>query len=46
VLKGIKASNYNIIVVVGADLQHPPETIPELLSDVTEGTDIAKESQY
>src|SRR5208337_4158668 len=41
VLEGITASNYDIIVVMGADLQHPPETIPELLSDVTDGTDIA-----
>jgi dolichol-phosphate mannosyltransferase len=41
VLEGIKASNYDIIVVMGADLQHPPETIPELLSQVTDGTDIA-----
>ena len=41
VLDGIKASNYDIIVVMGADLQHPPETIPVLLSDVTDGADIA-----
>ena len=41
VLEGINASNYDIVVVMGADLQHPPETIPQLLSDVTDGTDIA-----
>ncbi len=41
VLEGIKASTYDMIVVMGADLHHPPETIPELLSDVTDGTDIA-----
>jgi dolichol-phosphate mannosyltransferase len=46
VLEGIKASNYDIIVVMGSDLQHPPETIPELLSDVTERTDIAIGSRY
>jgi dolichol-phosphate mannosyltransferase len=46
VLEGIKASNYDIIVVMDADLQHPPETIPELLSDVTDGADIAIGSRY
>jgi dolichol-phosphate mannosyltransferase len=46
VLEGINASNYDIIVVMDADLQHPPEKIPELLSDVRGGTDIAIGSRF
>ena len=38
VLEGIKASKYDIVVVMDADLQHPPEKIPELISDVRDGT--------
>jgi len=40
VLEGIKASKNDIVVVMDADLQHPPETIPQLISDVSNGTDI------
>ncbi|MGA7077010.1 MAG: glycosyltransferase, partial [Halobacteriota archaeon] len=46
VLEGIKASKYDIVVVMDADLQHPPEKIPELISDVRDGTDIAVGSRF
>jgi dolichol-phosphate mannosyltransferase len=41
VLSGIKAANYNIIVLMSADLQYPPEKIPDLISCVQNGADIA-----
>jgi dolichol-phosphate mannosyltransferase len=46
VLDGILASKYDIIVVIDADLQHPPETIPELVSEVRNGADIAIGSRF
>jgi dolichol-phosphate mannosyltransferase len=41
VLDGIRASKHDIVVVVDADLQHAPEAIPKLVSEVRDGTDIA-----
>jgi dolichol-phosphate mannosyltransferase len=46
VLDGIQASKYDIIVVIDADLQHPPETIPKLIAEVRNGTDIAIGSRF
>jgi dolichol-phosphate mannosyltransferase len=46
VLRGIKAANYNIIVVMDADLKHPPEKIPELVSCIEKGADIAIGSRF
>jgi dolichol-phosphate mannosyltransferase len=46
VLSGIEAANYDIIVVMDADLQHPPEKIPELISCVANGSDIAIGSRF
>jgi dolichol-phosphate mannosyltransferase len=46
VLDGIRASKYDIIVVIDADLQHPPETIPKLVAEVRNGTDIAIGSRF
>jgi glycosyltransferase involved in cell wall biosynthesis len=46
VLDGIRASKYDTIVVIDADLQHPPETIPKLVSEVRNGTDIAIASRF
>jgi dolichol-phosphate mannosyltransferase len=46
VLEGINASNYDIVVVMDADLQHPPEKIPELISIVRDGKDIAICSRF
>ncbi|MGB9372144.1 MAG: glycosyltransferase family 2 protein [Halobacteriota archaeon] len=46
VLTGIQAANYDIVVVMDADLQHPPEKIPELVSRVQNGADIAIGSRF
>ena len=46
VLKGIEASASDTIVVMDADLQHPPEKVPELVSCVRSGTDIAIGSRF
>jgi dolichol-phosphate mannosyltransferase len=46
VLTGIQATNYDVIVVMDADLQHPPEMIPELVSLVQNGADIAIGSRF
>lgn len=46
VLEGIRASNYDIVVVMDADLQHPPETIPQLIAEVRNGTDIVIGSRF
>ncbi len=47
VIEGIRNSRGNIIVVMDADLQHPPEKIPELVKPIEEGTaDIVIGSRY
>jgi dolichol-phosphate mannosyltransferase len=46
VLDGVRASKYDVIVVIDADLQHPPETIPKLVSEVRNGSDIAIASRF
>ncbi len=46
VLEGVKAARYDIIVVMDADLQHPPEKIPNLISCVQNGADIAIGSRF
>ncbi len=46
VLDGVNAARYDIIVVMDADLQHPPETIPKLISCVHDGADIAIGSRF
>jgi len=35
-----------VICVIDADLQHPPEKIPELFSEIKKGADIAVASRY
>lgn len=37
VIKGFSLAQGDIIVVMDADLSHPPEKIPELISQITEG---------
>jgi len=39
-LAGIQGAQYEIIVTIDDDLQHPPEEIPKLLSKLSEGYDI------
>ena len=46
VLHGIAQSRGQRIVVMDADLQHPPEKIPELLAALNGGADFALGSRY
>lgn len=40
ILAGIRSAQYDIIVTVDDDLQHPPEEIPKLLEKLDEGYDV------
>jgi dolichol-phosphate mannosyltransferase len=46
VLHGIAQSRGKRIVVMDADLQHPPERIPDLLAALDDGADFALGSRY
>jgi len=46
VIRGIQESNNDIIVVMDADLQHPPEKVPELIKQIDNGADIAIGSRF
>ncbi len=46
VLEGVNDARYDVIVVMDADLQHPPEKVPLLLSSVQNGADIAIGSRF
>jgi len=46
VVDGMRLSNGNILVVMDADLQHPPEVVPGLLRALESGSDIAIASRY
>ena len=39
-LAGIRAAQYDIIVTIDDDLQHPPEEIPNMLEKLNEGYDV------
>jgi glycosyltransferase involved in cell wall biosynthesis len=39
-LCGIRAAQYDVIVTVDDDLQHPPEEIPKLLAKLAQGFDV------
>jgi glycosyltransferase involved in cell wall biosynthesis len=39
-LAGVHRAQYEVIVTIDDDLQHPPEEIPELLSKLSEGYDV------
>jgi glycosyltransferase involved in cell wall biosynthesis len=39
-LCGIRAANYEVVVTMDDDLQHPPEEIPRLLAQLDEGFDV------
>ena len=43
---GWKHTNADIFGVMDADLQHPPELLPELVTRICQGTDIAIASRY
>ena len=46
VIRGFKEASGDVFVVMDADLQHPPEKIPELLERIENGADIAIGSRY
>lgn len=46
VLEGVKRTQSPVIGVMDADLQHPPETMPDLLRAIDDGADIAVASRY
>ncbi len=46
VINGFKYTTGNVIVVMDADLQHPPEDIVLLLNEITNGADIVIGSRY
>ncbi|WP_246112329.1 glycosyltransferase [Thermococcus aciditolerans] len=46
VIRGFREAAGDIFVVMDADLQHPPEVIPELLNAIEKGADVAIASRY
>lgn len=46
VIDGIKVSSGDVIVVMDADLQHPPSVVPKLIEAVSNGADLAIASRY
>lgn len=46
VLDGLRLARFDRIVVMDADLSHPPEQIPELLAGLDGGADMAVGSRY
>ena len=46
VIDGVRASKGDVIVVMDADLQHPPSVVPRLIEAVSNGADVAIASRY
>jgi len=46
VVEGFKQARGEILGVIDADLQHPPEVVPELLENVRSGADVVIASRY
>lgn len=46
VLKGIDSGKGNFILVMDADLSHPPEAIPSMINELIEGADFVVGSRY
>jgi dolichol-phosphate mannosyltransferase len=46
VLDGFRAARHEVLVVMDADLSHPPEKLPELVEAIAEGADFALGSRY
>jgi len=46
VVEGFRHAKGRIILVMDADLQHPPELVPKLVNAVLDGADIAIASRY
>jgi dolichol-phosphate mannosyltransferase len=46
VVRGLKAASGQIIGVMDADLQHPPEVLPQLVKAIRDGADMVVASRY
>jgi len=46
VVRGLEQAAGGIIAVMDADLQHPPEVLPELVKAIRDGADMAVASRY
>ncbi len=46
IAEGVRRARGEIVVVMDADLQHPPEVVPRLVEAVRNGADIAVASRY
>lgn len=46
VVDGLKHVTGDIVGIMDADLQHPPEILPDLLKEIEDGADIAIASRY
>jgi dolichol-phosphate mannosyltransferase len=46
VIAGFKEARGDILVVMDADLSHPPETVPDLINAIDSGADLAVGSRY
>ncbi len=46
VVDGLSHTSGGIVAVMDADLQHPPEVVPDLIKAIEEGADIAVASRY
>ena len=46
VLAGFAQARGDVLVVMDADLSHPPEAVPRLVSAIAEGADLAVGSRY
>ncbi|MFZ0301380.1 MAG: polyprenol monophosphomannose synthase [Terracidiphilus sp.] len=46
VLDGWRSTDANVLGVMDADLQHPPELLPQLFQAIVDGTDLAIGSRY
>ncbi len=45
-IEGFKSAKGDILIVMDADLQHPPEKIPDLIKAIKDGADISIGSRY
>ncbi len=46
VLDGIDLARYDTVLVMDADLQHPPEVVPSVIQAMDNGADVAVASRY
>jgi dolichol-phosphate mannosyltransferase len=46
VMDGLKQSRGDVVVVMDADLSHPPEAIPQMLEKLSEGAEMAVGSRF